>query len=287
MAFALDKFLYQQSIRLQREDWKQNAQLLGDEMFTILSSIQVAGPTIVVVDENGNPIDVPDVTEIPGIDIPPFDFPDNPQNPTQPVDPPVTEDAVDGEDGGDYGGPTSSRQTFWHRSSHPGKLTSDNSGSIFTCNLYVNGLNQAPKSITVTITDSTLAADVENGTWVTVFMIAQYEATSEVVDGQRLPSTLALLSLEYLFNAPGISQGGRIGVVTEEISAGSAGEPGSGTVLLKKYDEGSWVDDETAEVFSTVSSEVKVDKDVQMKRVSGELFVDVEDCGEAEEGVTG
>jgi len=277
MGFALDRFLYEQSIRLQREDWKSNAQLLGDEMYTILSNIRVQGPSIVVVDENGNPTDIPDITEMPGIDIPAFDFPEDPDPPV-PIDPPVVED----RDPDGSGGPpnTEQKQTFWHRSAHPGKLTSDGEDSQFSCDLYINGLTQPPKAITATITDPTLASDAENGTWVTVFMIAQYVASSQTVDGSRLPTELEVVSEpEYSFNAPGDSQGGRIGVVTQAISGGSASSPGSGQVMLKKKVEGNWVDDVTATVYSTVESEVDIDKDIQMKRVSGDLFVDVEDCG--------
>lgn len=277
MAFSINQYLRQQSIRLQREDWKQNAQLLGDEMYAIMSNIQLLPEDQADTDDNGNPI--PSITPInlPDLGTPTggdTDYANNPENP-QPPDPPVTDPVDPNNPGGDS---TTSRQ-FYFRSSHPGKITGSSLGSgLFPCDLYVNGLLETPRPVTAQLTDASSEGDVEEDSWVTIFLIAKYEATSAQVNDQTLPETVTATRVEYLFNAPVVS-GGKIGVVTTRITGGTAASPGEGKVLLKKLENNAWVTGEEETVYSTVSGTVETNKDVQMKRVSGRLFVDVEDCG--------
>ena len=286
--FILQNYLRTQSIRLQREDWKQNAQLLGDEMFTIMSNIQLLPAEQTATDDNGNPITPPDTIDLPDLTFPPGPNGTDPiVNPTDP--PPVDGQDFDPNDTDDPDAGGTGSQLTWVRSTHPGKLTSENSGGFFQCDLYFNGLSQPPDNRTVQITDPDLGDDVESGTWVTVFFIAQYKVNTPVTEGgQQLPSTLEVVSIEHLFNAPGPSAGGKIGVVTTPITGGTAASPGVGEVLTKKLVNDVWVNADTAStVYSTVAGEVAVDKDVQLKRVSGKLFIDVEDCGGEDTGGSG
>jgi len=282
MAFALDQFLYTQAIRLLRQDWGKNAQLLGDEFFTILSSIQVAGVVQPDTDENGNPTTLPDPFVIPGVDD--FDFDNNPVNPAIPIDPPDIPDSDD-----PTSDPEPPSKKFWHRASHIGKVTEVGVvGEKVKVDLYINGLTtefiKDIKSIEATLTDDTKRGDIEVDMWVNVQMVARYEATKVQTDSAKVAAKVELIHLEYFFNAPG-GGGGKIGVVKALITGGTAAEPGVGTVTPKKLVDDAWVDDEEVTVYSTVSGKVAIGKNVQLKRVSGKLFIDVEDCGgEDEEG---
>jgi hypothetical protein len=285
MAWAIERFLLQQAIRLRRDDWGADAQLLAEEMFSIFSNIRAQAESFPEIDQNGNPVVNIEVPKIPGdLDIPTLDIAANPTNPPQ-INPPVVDDGNNDPANSDPTGDSNTQitQKFWHRSTHPGKLTSGNAGSIFQCDVYQNGLNQATLPVQATITDPTLAGDVESGTWVTLFLIAQYEATSQIVSGGALPPKLVPLSVEWLFNAPGQAQGGKTGVVSTPIEGGTADSPGQGKVILRDKVDGNWVTGEEVTVYSTVSGTVARDKDVQMKRVAGDLFVDVEDCGGGED----
>ena len=286
MPFALDQFLYTQAIRLLRQDWGKNAQLLGDEFFTILSSIQVAGVAQPETDENGNPTTLPDPFVIPG--IPDYDFDIDPQNPTIPTDPferPNSEDP-DGVD------PPSSTKKYWHRASHIGKVTGDgpNDAGEFTVELYINGLTgefiTSRRTVEATITDIDKVDDVEKDMWINVQMVAQYEARKVETDSAKVAAKPELIHLEYFFNAPG-GGGGRWGTVETEITGISkdGGTLGSGTVTLKKptVDGSGWEADIVDDVYSTVTGKVTKGKIIQMKRISGKLFVDVEDCGSEED----
>ena len=279
MPFALDQFLYTQAIRLLRQDWGKNAQLLGDEFFTILSSIQVAGVAQPETDENGNPTTLPDPFVIPGIPV--YDYDINPQDPTIPTDPFERPDPDDP----DFPDSPGNSKKFWHRASHIGKVTGDgpNDAGEFTVELYINGLTQefitSRRTVEATITDIDKVGDVEKDMWINVQMVAQYEARKVETDSAKVAAKPELIHEEYFFNAPG-GGGGKIGVVTTEISGGTASEPGTGEVRTKKLVNDAWVDaSETSTVYSTVTGKVKAGKDVQMKLVAGKLFVDVEDCG--------
>jgi len=284
MAFQINEYLRQQSIRLQREDWKQNAQLLGDEIYTIMSNIQLLPAPQTATDDNGNPINVPDPIPLPPIISDPggnapgpggTDPIVDPTNPPQ-VDPPVV--TPPGGGGGGDGGNTQT-QTVWVRSTHPGKITSGSSGgSSFSCDLYYNGLNESPSSRTATVTDPASASAVYEGLWVTIFFIAKYEVTTVASS----PGSLRLISQEHLFNAP--SGGGAWGTSHGITGKGEGDTPGTGSVTLQKLSGDSWTGGDSVNVESTVTEDTPSGRIVQVKRVSGKWFLDVEDCGDDEDG---
>lgn len=260
MAFNLGRYLFRSAIRLRRTTW-QNAPILGDEIYTILAGIKdfETGPfTIIIGDEE---------EEFPSVDdlnIPPFDLdvPENGANEEEPLDP-------EAEDGG--GGTTTS---FAHRSIFPATVDSHAGGVNYSVTLYPDGLAGPTKTVTAAVTDSSKAGEVELGIWVYVYRYVRYVVT------QTGSTEIRPEDEEYLFIAPESGGGGKVAVVTATIGPRAGNTAGVGQATLKPFDveSGSFSDGDSVQVYNMVKSSIDVGAFIQVKKIDGAWFIDVEDC---------
>lgn len=211
-------YLRDQAIRLRRTKWP-NAPMLGDELYLILQGIDPPITDVATTDELGNPITVP-FLDLPELDLTPFDldFPENPVADTPTVDPvpfdpdtPISSESPGGEGGVNdpdtnpgAGGTVTSR-VVWQRSSFPGQVLSRiDSGSTFSVRIYPNHFidTTSQRTVTARITDTSAADDVEDDTWVTVFMAVKYTSTITQLGSISSSGSLQATNVSYVFNPP-------------------------------------------------------------------------------------
>lgn len=295
MPFNLAAYLRDQSIRLRREKQWPATNILSDEIYTILSNILVeeTGPISVTPIDGGDPIELPGIDDLP---IPPIDL-------IPGGDPNLPE--IEEND------PTYTRSVtyFPNRAVFPGQVQSHRSGAEYNVRIYPNGnlvLNGdssvVTQDIVASVTDESLAGTVAPNAWVYVFWIAEYRFTTETFRselGESLGTTsdLQVAQEEFLFIAPTSGGGGKVARVTATITGRVGLVPGVGRAILYDFNLGGEVDPETGEisspiltdgaevdVYNSVSSEIQAGEDgIQVKRIDNAWFIDVQDCGAAEE----
>lgn len=292
------------AIRARRTSW-HDADILADEVWLILSSLQGqdTGPLRV-----NDPVDGSDEFEdisFPDTNFPPADW----AFPEAPVVPDT--EFIDDVDGDPPGTPTTTVKPeeetreitshHWVRTIVPGQVTEvpaegeGGMGGTYQMKLFPHGdlTSSARNRRRDTVLETTV--EVENrsttslsvGDWALVWTIAEVvETTTETRRGEYLldrHTSVGTAQQQYLL-FPGGGGGGSIGITTGTISASSGTTLGSGSVDKYTIVDGELSLVSSGEVvYNTVPSSVQTGRVIQMKDVAGNLVVDVEACESEEE----
>jgi hypothetical protein len=298
----LDKYLRDAAIRFVRTKWTV-PWMLGEELYTVLRGIALGPVTLNF--GTGDPFDYPEFPEWRPPDWDP-DWPEDPVVETEEIDEGYEKtetlywhraiypgQIVERTQGANY------NIRLWPN----GFLTGTGDGSIWTSNIVLPGEPRAPinEIRECLLTDESLAGTISANIWVYVFRVIRYRVTKETWTGEnpRTQTQIDILEEQYLFNAPA-EGGAKVARVIQTITARKGTTPGQGRAVLYKY-QGPVPDLATGEtsspslvpltdseneetevdVFNMVSSEITADSDdlfIQVKRIDGAWFIDVEDC---------
>jgi hypothetical protein len=276
MAFRnINEHLWRESIRARRKDWSTTSEF-ADEVYLILSSIpQINTGPLTIEGPDGNPIEFPSVDDL---NFPPWDL----DFPEDGITPPELEQDPDD--------PTQSSTVTeqWHRTIFPGKVISQSGTSEnYNIDIYPEGRFGAARSIVARLTDPELAGSIDPNVWLYVYRAIKYVIREETF-GSFKQTTVDTSVQEYTFNAPP-QAGGRVARVSATISAREGLTPGSGSAVLYQIDSesGSLTTSSEADVtvYNMVTSEVTAgaDKFIQVKKIGGLWWIDVEDCSSLED----
>jgi hypothetical protein len=288
-------WLREQAIRMRRTKWP-NAVMLADELWLMLRGLdsgEADSATIRTTIGDDIQIDGED------INIPPFDpvFPDI----VFPDEPSVDEDPDTGET------TVVQDQYVIERTVVPGQVTGGGS-PLFPMTIYPMGnLTSSAASSTAfspanePASLSVQVRQLDGGTpdvsdWAMVTVIREMLYTTTTTYNAQGGITnrnidVSVVQSDYSVQPGGGGAGGAIAVVVDEISSRDGTTAGTGTATIHSFDGTSWTPlvDELGEelepqtIYNSVSASIASGKVIQVKKIGGFWFIDVEDCSQATE----